>query len=125
MQSCELARVESDHLSDFAQVMETDRLLGPESRQLGRSRAPRLNLEGNQTKNGLGQLVLTLVKVLHELLERQAIRRVEAGSLSDQQIERLGLALMQQSQEIERLRKEFGLEEEDLNLDLGPLGKLL
>jgi Gas vesicle protein K len=59
------------------------------------------------------------------LLERQAIRRVEAGSLSDQQVERLGLALMQQSQEIERLRKEFGLEEEDLNLDLGPLGKLL
>ena len=69
--------------------------------------------------------MLTLVKVLHELLERQAIRRVEAGSLSDQQIERVGLALMQQSQEIERLRKEFGLEEEDLNLDLGPLGKLL
>ena len=90
-----------------------------------RCRTPRLNLEGNQTKNGLGQLVLTLVKVLHELLERQAIRRVEAGSLSAEQVERLGLALMQQSQEIERLRKEFGLEEEDLNLDLGPLGKLL
>jgi hypothetical protein len=125
MQLCELARVESDNLSDFAQVMEADRLLGSESRQLGRGRAPRLNLEGNQTKNGLGQLVLTLVKVLHELLERQAIRRVEAGSLSAEQVERLGLALMQQSQEIERLRQEFGLEEEDLNLDLGPLGKLL
>ena len=79
----------------------------------------------NDTKNGLGQLVLTLVKLLHELLERQAIRRIEAGSLSDQQIERLGLTLMRQAQEIERLRKEFGLEEEDLNLDLGPLGKLL
>jgi hypothetical protein len=83
--------VESDHLSDFAQVMETDRLLGSESRQLGRCRSPRLNLEGNQTKNGLGQLVLTLVKVLHELLERQAIRWVEAGSLSREQVERLGL----------------------------------
>ena len=125
MQPYELARVESDHLNDFAQVMDTDRLLGSESRPLGRCRAPRLNLEGNQTKNGLGQLVLTLVKVLHELLERQAIRRVEAGSLSPEQVERLGLALMRQSQEIERLRKEFGLEEEDLNLDLGPLGKLL
>ena len=125
MQPYELARVESDHLSDFAQVMEPERLLGSESRPLGRCRSPRLNLEGNQTKNGLGQLVLTLVKVLHDLLERQAIRRVEAGSLNDQQIERLGLALMQQGQEIERLRKEFGLEEEDLNLDLGPLGKLL
>ena len=125
MQPCEPARVESDHLSDFAQVMKPDRLLGSESRPLGRCRSARLNLEGSQTKNGLGQLVLTLVKVLHELLERQAIRRVEAGSLSREQVERLGLALMQQSQEIERLRKEFGLEEEDLNLDLGPLGKLL
>ena len=125
MQPCELARVESDHLSDFAQVMEADRLLASESRPWGRGPAPRLNLEGGQTKNGLGQLVLTLVKVLHELLERQAIRRVEAGSLSGEQVERLGLALMQQSQEIERLRKEFGLEEEDLNLDLGALGKLV
>jgi hypothetical protein len=58
-------------------------------------------------------------------MERQAIRRIEGGSLSDQQIERLGLTLMRQAQEIERLRKEFGLEEKDLNLDLGPLGKLL
>jgi hypothetical protein len=59
------------------------------------------------------------------LLERQAIRRVEAGSLSEQQVERLGQTLMGQAREIERLRKEFGLEEEDLNLDLGPLGRLL
>jgi hypothetical protein len=85
----------------------------------------RLNFDVNGAKNGLGQLVLTLVKLLHELLERQAIRRVDAGSLTDQQTEKLGLALMQQAHEIERLRKEFGLEEEDLNLDLGPLGRLL
>jgi len=71
------------------------------------------------------QLVLTLVKLLHELLEKQAVRRMEGGSLSDEEIERLGLALMRQSEEIERLRVEFGLTEEDLNLDLGPLGKLL
>jgi hypothetical protein len=58
-------------------------------------------------------------------LERQAIRRIEAGSLTDEQIERLGVTLMKQAQEIERLRKEFNLEEEDLNLDLGPLGKVL
>ena len=79
----------------------------------------------NDAKNGLGQLVLTLIKLLHELLERQAIRRMEAGSLSAPQIERLGLTLMGQAQEIERLRAEFGLQEEDLNLDLGPLGRLL
>jgi hypothetical protein len=86
---------------------------------------PRLDLTENQIKNGLGQLVLTLVKLLHELLERQGIRRIEAGSLTDEQIERLGLTLMRQAQEIDRLRREFGLAEEDLNLDLGPLGQLL
>jgi len=95
-------------------------------RRLARHReAGRLNLDQETVKNGLGQLVLTLVKLLHELLERQAIRRMEAGSLSDAEIERLGLTLMRQSEEIERLRKQFGLDTEDLNLDLGPLGKLL
>lgn len=66
-----------------------------------------------------------LVRLLHELLEHQAIRRMDSGTLTDDEIERLGLALMKQTEEIERLRKEFGLEEEDLNIDLGPLGKLL
>jgi hypothetical protein len=87
--------------------------------------ARRLSLDEGKLKNGLGQLVLTLVKLLHELLEKQAIRRMEGGSLSDGEIERLGTALMRQAEEIDRLRVEFGLTEEDLNLDLGPLGKLL
>jgi hypothetical protein len=94
--------------------------------RLSRNReAGRLNLDQETVKNGLGQLVLTLVKLLHELLERQAIRRMEAGSLNDVEIERLGVTLMRQAEEIERLRKQFGLDEEDLNLDLGPLGRLL
>ena len=125
MDSAELARVESEALSDFARVMKADPSPRPRPSEGRRGRNARLNLDENGIKNGLGQLVLTLVKLLHELLERQAIRRIEAGSLSDQQIERLGLTLMKQGQEIERLRQEFGLEEEDLNLDLGPLGKLL
>ena len=75
-------------------------------------------------KNGLGQLVLTLVKLLHEVLERQALRRIDAGSLTAEQIENLGLTLMRQAEEIDRLRREFGLEEQDLDLDLGPLGRL-
>jgi hypothetical protein len=75
-------------------------------------------------KNGLGRLVLTLVKLLHELLERQAIKQIDAGYLTDEEIERVGLTLMRQAWEIDRLRKEFHLEERDLNLDLGPLGKL-
>jgi len=76
-------------------------------------------------KTGLGRLVLTLIKVLHELLKRQALRRMEAGSLSIAETERLGVTLMRQAQEIERLAKDLGLQLEDLNLDLGPLGKLL
>jgi hypothetical protein len=118
--------LECEHLGDFAQVMNAGAPpLGSEVRESLQSRSRRLNFDVNGPKNGLGQLVLTLVKLLHELLERQAIRRVESGSLSDRQTEELGLVLMQQAQEIERLRKEFGLEEDDLNLDLGPLGRLL
>jgi hypothetical protein len=125
MHSPALARVESEALSDFARVMKADP--SPRPRPSGGllGQRARLNLDENNTKNGLGQLVLTVVKLLHELLERQAIRRIEGGALSDEQIERLGLTLMRQAQEIDRLRKEFGLEEQDLNLDLGPLGKLL
>ncbi|MCA9695637.1 MAG: gas vesicle protein K [Myxococcales bacterium] len=85
----------------------------------------RLEIDPEALRGGLGQLVLTLVKLLHELLERQALRRMDAGSLDEEQLERLGAALMQQAEEIERLRVAFGLRPEDLNLDLGPLGKLL
>jgi len=106
-------------MTQFAQVMRPVERCRPD--------APvhaRLDLDPENVKNGLGQLVLTLVKLLHELLERQALRRIDGGSLSDEQVERLGLTLMRQSEEIDRLRKEFGLEEQDLNLDLGPLGRL-
>ena len=119
----ETFRVESDAPGDFARLMRSD--IAPPSTLCvdGSATRPRLNLD--QAKNGLGQLVLTLVKLLHELLERQAIRRIEAGSLGEAEIERLGITMMRQAEEIERLRIQFGLEEEDLNLDLGPLGKLL
>lgn len=85
----------------------------------------RMNLDADGAKNGIAQLVLALVKFLHELLERQAVRRMEAGTLTDAEIERLGVALMKQAEELDRLRREFGLDEKDLNLDLGPLGKLV
>jgi hypothetical protein len=87
-------------------------------------RPRRLNVKPDELKNGLGQLVLTLVKLLHELLERQALRRIDSGCLSAAQIERLGTTLMQQAEQIDRLRQSFNLEEEDLNIDLGPLGRL-
>jgi hypothetical protein len=75
--------------------------------------------------NGIARLVLTLVRFLHELMERQALRRMERGQLTSEQVERLGVALMKQAEELDRLRREFGLEEDDLDLDLGPLGNLI
>lgn len=84
-----------------------------------------LNVDPADVKRGLGQLVMTLVKLLHEVLERQAVRRMESGTLTDAEIERLGTTLMLQAREIRALCVQLGLEESDLNLDLGPLGRLL
>lgn len=113
----------SGNMGDFLEIMPAP---GPEGEASAAPATPstRLNLDPGDLKNGLGQLVLTLVRLLHELMERQAIHRMEAGSLSDEQVERIGTTLLQQAEELERLRREFNLEEEDLNLDLGPLGKL-
>ena len=118
-----MQQVESESLQDFALVMQQQDSIRPRASGARRCRA-RLELDPEHVKNGLGQLVLTVVKLLHELLERQALRRIDAGSLTEEQIERLGLTLMRQAEEIDRLRHEFGLEEKDLNLDLGPLGTL-
>ncbi len=85
----------------------------------------KLEIDGDRVRNGLAQLVLTLVKLLHELLERQAIRRMDSGSLTDEEIERLGMTLMRQADELDKLREVFGLEDDDLNFNLGPLGRLL
>lgn len=76
-------------------------------------------------EQGLAKLVLTLVELLRRLLERQAIRRMEGGTLTDQQVEEMGTALMKLEQKIHELTASFGLKPEDLNLDLGPIGKLL
>jgi hypothetical protein len=84
----------------------------------------RIRLEPENVRNGLAQLVLTLVELLRELLERQAIRRMDAGSLTDEEIERMGQTFCRLAEEIERLKGHIGLRDEDLNLDLGPLGKL-
>ncbi len=86
--------------------------------------APRLNLDASNAALGLGRLAVALVNLLHELLERQAVRRMERGCLSDEQVEQVGYCLMQQSLAIDELCKAFGIKREELNLDLGPLGKL-
>ena len=87
--------------------------------------SPRIALDPETVKNGLGQLVLTLVELVRQLLEKQAIRRIEGGSLTEDEIERLGLTFLELDKQMTWLKKEFGLTDKDLNLDLGPLGKLL
>lgn len=126
------SKIETDHISDFSKIMGSSEKRIKQAGQSTRLRdqpakegRDRINLDPDEVKNGLGQLVLTLIRLIHELLERQALRRIDAGSLTETQIESVGLALMKQADEIHRLRKEFNLEEEDLNLDLGPLGRLL
>ncbi len=97
----------------------------PETTPTPAGKSARIDIVPADVRKGLGQLVVTLLKLLHELMERQAARRVDGGSLSVEQIERLGMTLMLQSREIQRLQAEFELADEDVNLDLGPLGKLL
>jgi len=79
----------------------------------------------DQPEQGLARLVLTLVELLRQVIERQAVRRMEGGSLSGDEVERMGLALMELEAKMIELRDVFGLGPDDLNVDLGPLGKLL
>ncbi len=84
----------------------------------------RIELSPENIEQGLAKLVLTLIDFLRQLLERQAIRRMEGGTLSDEEIEQMGEALMKLEAKIRQLAEEFGLSPADLNIDLGPLGRL-
>lgn len=79
--------------------------------------------KGKDLENGLGKLVLTIVELLREVLERQALRRVEAGDLSPEEVERLGLAFLRLKVRMQELSKHFGVEEKDLQVTLGSLIK--
>ncbi|HEV2192897.1 MAG TPA: gas vesicle protein K [Nitrosopumilaceae archaeon] len=83
----------------------------------------KINLDGQKLQNGLGKLVLTLVEILRQILERQAQRRIESGTLTSEETERLGLAFMQTRQKIREISKVFGCSAEELDLNLGSLIK--
>jgi hypothetical protein len=85
----------------------------------------RVEAQPDTVGRDLGRLVLTIVELLRQLMERQALRRVDAGDLPDEKIEQLGLGLMRLEEAMVELREHFGLEPGDLNIDLGPLGNLL
>jgi Gas vesicle protein K/Gas vesicle protein len=85
---------------------------------------PRLNTDPEKAENGLAKLVLTLIEVLRKVLEHQAVRRMEGGHLSEAEIEKLGVALLRLNDRMQEMKDIFGLTDEDLQIDLGPLGKL-
>jgi hypothetical protein len=97
----------------------------PDQARLENALTRRVNADPESVERGLAQLVLTIVELLRQIMERQALRRIDGGTLSEEQIERLGRTFMELDKRLEELREEFGLTEEDLNLDLGPLGRLL
>ncbi|MFD6340390.1 gas vesicle protein K [Streptomyces sp. NPDC060131] len=85
----------------------------------------RIDVDRDQMGRDLVALVLTIVELLRQLMERQAIRQVEQGDLSDEQVDRIGTTLMLLDERMNELCEQHGLSMEDLNLDLGPLGTLL
>jgi len=84
-----------------------------------------IHADPESVERGLAQLVLTVVELLRQLMERQALRRIDAGDLTAAEIERLGRTFQALAQRMEELKEIFGLRDEDLNLDLGPLGNLI
>lgn len=104
-----------DELAELRRELERVRGILPE----------RVNVDPEGVEQGLAKLVLTLVEFLRQVLERQAIRRMDGGTLSDEEVERVGLALMRLEAKVREMAVAFGLDPDDLNLGLGPIGKLL
>ncbi len=100
-------------------------LFGDELERIDAGLGRRINADPERLEKGLAQLVLTVVELLRQLMERQALRRIDAGSLSAEEVERLGRTFLALAERMEELKEEFGLNDEDLNLNLGPLGDLM
>jgi Gas vesicle protein K len=109
------SRAESEALGDR---------LAAELTKVARALPERINADPERAEQGLARLVLTVIELLREVLEHQAIRRMDGGTLSEEQVERLGLTLLKLNHRMDELKHLFGLTDEDLNVDLGPLGRL-
>ena len=95
-----------------------------ELRAVAQALPARINALPENVDSGLARLILTVVELLRNVLEHQAVRRMDSGSLTDEQIERLGLGLLRLNERMDELKSVFHLTDEDLNIDLGPLGRL-
>jgi len=107
--------IETDSLEIFAGEMEKVKDALPK----------KIEANPKNVEKGLAKLVLTLIELIRKLMEKQAMRRVEAGSLTDEEIERVGETLEKLENKMKELKEIFGLKDEELNLNLGPLGDLL
>ncbi len=107
--------VETDSPEEFIEEIE----------KIQESLPERINAGPENIEKGLAKLVLTLVELIRKLLEKQAMKRIDNGSLSDEEIERIGLTLMKLENKMSELKEFFGLKDEELNLNLGPLGDLM
>ena len=106
-------------------VQEIESLRAELDRLAATSAAPRWNADPEDVRRSVAKLVLTLVEFIRQILERQAIRRMEAGTLTEEETESVGLALMRLEETVREMGAQFGLAPEDLKLDLGPIGKLV
>lgn len=122
---CDLEIQEIDDLNKVLCAPEDRTGLVAELGATRQAHSGRISLDPDKVESGLAQLVLTVVELLRQLMERQALHRIEDGTLDDEAIERLGLTFMRLDERMKELKEVFGLTDEDLNIDLGPLGKLL
>jgi len=107
---------------DYKDLEEFEEELGKNTES---QKTQRIKADPSNVEQGLAKLVLTLIELIRRLMEKQALHRVDRGTLTDEEMERVGLTLMKLEQKIQELKVVFGLENEELNLDLGPLGDLM
>jgi regulator of sirC expression with transglutaminase-like and TPR domain len=115
------------NIGDIAEleIAELEALRKELESRLATAETPRWNADPEDVQRSVARLVLTLVDFLRQLLERQAIRRMDAETLTPEEVEGVGLALLRLEETVHEMARRFGLEPKDLNLDLGPLGRLI
>ena len=110
--------------SDSSEGRELAAALEAQLAEVARALPDRIDADPERVEQGLARLVLTVIEVVRKVLEHQAVRRMDGGGLTEEEVERLGLALLKLDERMQQLKEVFGLSDEDLRIDLGPLGRL-
>jgi actin-like ATPase involved in cell morphogenesis len=114
----------ADDAPNEGKAQPDDDTLDVDLRAIASALPERIDATPEGVEQGLAKLVLTIIEVLRKVLEHQAVRRMDGGSLSDEEVERLGLALLSLDGRLKELKTVFGLSDEELEIDLGPLGRI-